>query len=403
MLQAPNSGFEAAYTQARVYLMQNPEWVFYSALLMLLEDRYDGPGIATCEVDGKHLDINTKFFMSIPNKAQRATLLAHESMHIALKHMIRAETLTQEQWDRWNDAGDYVINDMLTQAKFEPIEGWLYDAQFKDMSTEQVFKLLQDMPKPEDEPTGGSIGADVGKPGAEPDEGGGAGDQPGQGGHDQQQAMATLSGQIDVMLRQAEQQAVAAGAKPGAIPAQVRAYLDSLMKPKLPTKKILRRFMQDLSKDDYSWRKINRRFHPMILPGLQSHGKLMHIAFWFDMSGSVSKQDYTRYMSEVLGVMRGMQPDKLTLGQFDVNIKSVDVIKNIRDLMKVELRGRGGTDIECVMEWAKKHKPAALIVFSDGEYTHPSFDPGVPVLWLIHGRRKEQFHCNFGTTVRFDT
>lgn len=400
MLQPQTNGFEAAYTQARVYLMQNPNWVFFSALLMLLEDRIDTEGVPTCEVDGKHLDINSEFFMSIPTKAQRATLLAHESMHIALKHMLRMETLTEEEWARWNDACDYVINLLLKEAGFEPIEGWLYDEQYKDMSTEQVYKLLQDKEKPDDEPTGGSLGADVGQPGKDDGSGGGNGDQP---GHDQQQAMAQLSGEIDVMLRQAEQQTIAAGAKPGAIPGQVQAYLDSLMKPILPTKKILRRFMQDLSKDDYSWRRINRRFHPMILPGLHSEGKLMHIAFWFDMSGSVSKHDYTRYMSEVLGVMRGMKPDKLTIGQFDVDIKSVDVIKNIRDLMKVELRGRGGTDIECVMEWAKKNKPAALVVFSDGEYEHPSFNPGCPVLWLIHGRSQNRFKCDFGTIVRFDT
>lgn len=397
MLQPTDNGFLAAYTQARVYLMQNPNWAFYSALLMLLEDRIDYQGVDTAATDGKHLDINTDFFMSLPSKAQRATLLAHEAMHVALKHMVRGDLITAEQWDRWNDAGDYVINAMLVQDKMEPIAGWLYDDKFKDLSTEQVFKLLEDVPPPPK--TGGSIGADVKKPSQEPDDG-----ESGSGNADvdAKQALAQLSGQIDVMLRQAEQQAISSGMKPGDIPQQIRAYLDSLVKPKLPTATILRRFMRNLSRDDYSWRKINRRFRPMILPGLRSDNKLMHIAFAFDMSCSVTKKDYTRYMSELYGVMRGMKPDKLTLIQFDTDIKSEHKLKTVRDLSNVELKGRGGTCIECVMEWAKKNRPAALVVFSDGEYAHPSFNPGVPVIWLIHGSRRE-FHCDFGTTVIFET
>ena len=408
MLQT-NDQFTPAYTQARVYLMQNPNWAFYSALLMLLEDKIDAPGEPTAAVDGKHLFINSEFFVGLGTKAKRATLLAHEALHVALKHMIRAESITQEQWDTFNNAGDYVINQMLLDDGFEAIPGWLQDDKYKNMSTEQVYKLLLEDPPPAPaggcagSGVGGSLGSDVRKPKADPQ-----GDpqdpndpQPAQG-QDQAQAMAELSGQIDVMLRQAEQQAIASGMKPGDIPAQIRAYLDNLVKPKLPMRALLRKFMQNLSRDDYSWRKLNRRFRPMILPGLQSNNKLMHLAFAFDMSMSVSKKDYTRYMSEMYGVMRGMQPDLLTLIQFDTRIKSVEKIKSLKDLAKVELKGRGGTHIGELMEWAKKHKPAALIVFSDGEYSHPEFNPGCPVLWLIHGSTKHEFHCDFGTTVLFD-
>lgn len=399
MLQDPVEGFVPAYTQARVYLMQNPQWAFFAALLMLLEDKMDTPGVATAGVDGKHLHINRQFFMDLKTKPQRATLLAHAAMHVALKHMLRAEAISKDDWDTWNDAGDYVINQMLVEAGFEPIPGWLHDPKYTGMTSEQVYKILRDQPKPPNQSTGGSLGSDVMPPGQEePDQGSGEAKP----GSDQAQAMAALSGQIDMMVRQAEQQAIATGMDPGKIPQQIRAYLDKLMKPKLPMAQHLRRFMREISNDDYSWRKINRRFRPMILPGLRSDNKLMHIAFAFDMSGSVSKADYTRYMSELYGVMRNIKPDKLTLIQFDTQIKEEDTIKSVRDMANIELKGRGGTDIECVMEWAKKHKPAALIVFSDGEYRHPSFNPGCPVLWLIHGYRKEQFRCDFGRTVLFD-
>ena len=69
-----------------------------------------------------------------------------------------------------------------------------------------------------------------------------------------------------------------------------------------------------------------------------------------------------------------MKPDKITLIQFDRNIKSVDSISNIRDLMNVKFIGRGGTRIEPVMNWADKHKPKLLLVFTDGEFNFYNTD-----------------------------
>jgi predicted metal-dependent peptidase len=402
-VEMDDKAFLAAYTQARVYLMQNPKWAFYSALLMLLMDKMDHPEVPTAGVDGKYLYINREFFMSLESKPRRAGLLAHESLHVALKHMIRGASIPMEMMEKFQEACDHVINLMLVEDGFEPIHpDWYCDPAYKNMTAEQIYKLLLEQPpKPQQNDGGGGavpggIGNDILQP---------KGQDSGEGQTetiDQKQAMADLSCEIDVMLRQAEQQAINAGLKPGDIPQQIRAYLDSLVKPKLPMATHLRQFMRAISRDDYSWRKLNRRFSPMILPGLRSDHKLLHIAFAFDMSGSVSRKDYTRYMSELYGVMRQMKPDKLTLIQFDTNIKSVDTIKSVRDMANIELRGRGGTNVNPLMEWAKIHKPTALIVFTDGEYSHPVEKPKCPVLWLIHGHRKERFHCDFGKTVLFD-
>ena len=54
------------------------------------------------------------------------------------------------------------------------------------------------------------------------------------------------------------------------------------------------------------------------------------------------------------------------------------------------------------MEWARINKPTALCVFTDGEYSHPTFNPGCPIMWMIHGYSKDMFRCDFGTTIRFD-
>jgi predicted metal-dependent peptidase len=187
----------------------------------------------------------------------------------------------------------------------------------------------------------------------------------------------------------------------GSVPADVQVFLDSLLKPKLPMAAHLRKFFNAIDKSNYSWQKLNRRFYPMLMPGLQGK-KLGHIAFAFDMSSSVSDKDIQRYVSELMAVIRNLKPERITLVQFTCEIKSVHRLKTVRDMANLELRGRGGTDIEPLMEWAKINKPTALCVFTDGEYSHPSFNPGCPVMWMIHGYSKDMFHCDFGTTIRFD-
>ena len=191
------------------------------------------------------------------------------------------------------------------------------------------------------------------------------------------------------------------GDKPGSIPADVQVFLDGLLKPKLPMAAHLRKFFNAIDKSNYSWQKLNRRFYPQLMPGLKGK-KLGHIAFAFDMSSSVSDSDIKRYVTELMAVVRNLKPEKITLVQFTCELKSVHKIKSVQDLANIELRGRGGTCIEPLMEWAKINKPTALCVFTDGEYPHPSFNPGCPIMWMIHGYSKDNFHCDFGTTIRFD-
>ena len=372
--------FDEAMLRARVAFMRKPESVFLTTVCFMLR-MVVGHEVKTGATDGKNLYINPDFFMKL-DPDQRVTLLAHEAMHVALQHCLRWKHFTDKH--RFNKAADYVINLFLLDAKFKPIEGWLCDEQYRNMTTEQVYDLLEDddaMPLDEILP-----------PGHDNDDG----DQE----QDNSESEAAAARAISEILATAAQAAVQAG-QPGSVPSFVQVFLDKLLKPKLPMAQHLKRFFQAVAKTDYSWQKINRRFRPMLLPGL-SGTKMGHMAFAYDMSGSVSDRDTLRYCSEMMGVMRHLKPEKITLVQFDTDIKAVDQIRSVAALAKVKLVGRGGTYIEPLMQWALKTKPTALIVFTDGEFQHPLTNPGVPVLWMIHGPRKERFRCDFGRIILFD-
>lgn len=381
-----HTDFWKAVTKARLDLMQMPAATFVTTLALMMKQRIDDTAAnLTAATDGLAIFYNTGYFLGLARK-QRPTLIAHEAMHAALDHMelAKAHGITPENHMRFNRAADYVINDFLVLAGFEPLSNWCHDVQYRGMNTIQVYRLLQE--DPDGGGGGGSPMDDLRQPGES---------EPGMSESEVKQAVKANITAAAVAAQ------MKGGAAAGSVPADVQVFLDSLLKPKLPMAAHLRKFFNAIDKSNYSWQKLNRRFHPMLMPGLQGK-KLGHIAFAFDMSSSVSDADIKRYVTELMAVVRNLKPERITLVQFTCEIKSVHRIKSIRELAAVELRGRGGTDIEPLMEWAKLNKPTALCVFTDGEYSHPSFNPGCPVMWMIHGYSKDMFHCDFGTTIRFD-
>lgn len=385
---------KSAMLKARIAFIRKPETLFLSTVCFMLKLKYD-EAIETGATNGTDLIIAPSFFVKL-DPDMRLTLLAHETFHVVLQHCMIMDNFPNKK--KFNHAADYVINIFLKEAGFKPIEWiddngnqctWLYDDQYKGMSTAQVYALLPDTPDALDSKAGNGKPVDKHLPPGGTDAEGKPMDK------------SCVQREIVNAINTAAAVATKAG-QPGSIPGEVQVFLDKLERPKLPLVHFLRKFFYDVARNDYTWRKLNRRVQPMLMPGLAGR-KLSEIWFSYDMSCSVQKKDTTRYQSELVGVMRNLKPDSLRLVQFDTKIIANDKIKTLADLAKIQLMGRGGTCIEPLMELAKKHKPTALVVFTDGEYEHPEFNPGCPVLWVIHGRSKERFHCDFGQVIRFDT
>ena len=249
----------------------------------------------------------------------------------------------------------------------------LADPQYKDLSSDEIYARLPDPPPNDD------FQMDLEPP---------------------KDPLKDLTHEVeDILIRAALQSKIQSDA-PGSIPGDIEIFLNKLLNPKLPWQQILRKYIQNLTKHDYSWRKPNRRFFPEhYLPSIFSE-KLMDIAIAVDASGSVTDADFKVFVSETHGIIRMMKPDKITLVQFDQNIKSVDEVRSIRDLMNVKFIGRGGTRIESVMEWAEKNKPKLLLVFTDGEFHFYRDDYKTNTVFLIHNN--PHFNSPYGKVIHYD-
>lgn len=357
-----------ALSKAKIQLMSRPDTAFFTTILLSLKFKWDME-CPTAYTDGTTLGINPEFFMSL-DPEERVFLLIHEACHVAYLHMIR---LMDREHARWNVAADHVINLMLKARGFKMPKMGLADAQYIGMGTEEVYNRL---PKQDESKVQMDLRAPQGKP-------------------------EEIQNEIQDILVRASVQSKMQGDAIGTIPGDIQIFLDKLLDPKLPWNRILQKWLNNFAKNDYSFRKFNRRYFPtFLLPGLYSN-KLMDIAIAVDASGSVTDDDFLRFISETNGILRMMQPEKITLVQFDTDIRSVDTVKSVRELSKVKFTGRGGTNISPVIQWANENKPQLLLVFTDGEFRFYQLDPKMPVIWLIHNN--PDFTAPYGKVIHYET
>lgn len=355
--------------------MRRADSAFFTTLCFSLKHSFDDR-IRTAATNGTRVIYNVDFFMGLSHE-ERIFLMLHETMHCAYLHMVRGKGFNQR---RFNVAADHVINLQLKARGFRMPSVGLADDQYKDMSTEEVYKLL---PEGEGEDSSGDI--------------------PGFGNDLEPSDMPSeqLEQAVQDMLVRASLQSKMYNDKPGTIPGEIQLFLDGLLNPKLPWQRILQKHLQSYSKGDYSFKKFNRRFFPrMYLPSLHSEN-LKDFAAFADISGSVSDEDFHQQLSEVASIMKMMKPAKITFGQFDTEIHSIDECRSLTDMKNITFTGRGGTDIEPVIHWANKNKPQLLLVFSDGDFHFPAgLTTKVDTVWLVYNN--PNFTAPFGKTIHYE-
>jgi len=162
---------------------------------------------------------------------------------------------------------------------------------------------------------------------------------------------------------------------------------------------LLQRFFTDKIKDDYSWQKPNRRFLPEFYLPSQYSDSLGEIVIGIDSSGSVTDEEFTEFLSEINYIHEVMKPKKLTIISFDTQLKEVHVIGESDDVRELGFKGKGGTIINPIIDYARKHNPMALLVITDGYFSkyEPSID--FDLLWIIKGNDK--FKSNIGEIIHF--
>ena len=185
----------------------------------------------------------------------------------------------------------------------------------------------------------------------------------------------------DEAMHQAMNLARAEGKLPGGVEETVRNAHAST----LDWRSLLRRYMTDAARRDYSWSFPNRRFIDggLYLPSIRSEG-MDAIAVIIDTSGSLPARTLADFWAELREVAAEIQPESVHVLQVDAAVQ--DATEYAPDDLPDEIvvKGRGGTDFRPGFEWLDEHgiQPGVCLYFTDMECSsYPEAEPPFPVLW----------------------
>ena len=314
----------------------------------------------TADVNGTVIRYNPEF-LEKQTVLQFAGLMAHECWHVAFQHLSRRGNRDPVIW---NVAGDYIINHLLTKAGFEIPVGGLLDKKYGDeWSTDGVY---DDLMKDKKDFDTGTLMLDIREDEFQDSKKG-----------------PTLDSAITNIIVRAKTQAQVAGKAAGEIPNEILRIIDELLNPKLPWPVILNRFLDQRTREEYSWARRNRRYRDDYMPSLHSYG-LGHLTFAIDTSGSIDDEELQEMLSEIKGVQQIFNPEHMTIIDCDSVIHSVYEIDQNTDIMSLNFNGGGGTRFQPVLDYVSEHPTQALIYFTDLEGESLLEPVEYPVLWICN-------------------
>lgn len=297
-------------------------------------------------------------------------LIAHEVLHIALKHHLRAG---DRSLDKWNIACDAAINNILRDSGFELPDGGINMPWFKNMSAERIYELLDDDVMPQ------AWGAFI-VPDASPEE------------------MKQQEITIDQRVIMAGNLAKGRGTLPGWAEEMIR----DMQTPEVNFEDALRRFFAGDQPDDYSMRRPNRKLYHLsgiIAPTTDRKG-IGNIVIHNDVSASVTNDDLTYFVGAMNMLSEEMHPASVTVISCDTMITSVVRYEAGEAITMLNAKGRGGTCVKPVFDYIEDNNLEVdhFISLTDLEIgDFPRNPPDYPVLWVsCRGG-----HAPFGQVMHF--
>ena len=172
----------------------------------------------------------------------------------------------------------------------------------------------------------------------------------------------------------------------GKVPGRVEETVKGAHASTLDWRTLLRRYMTDAAKSDYSWSLPNRRFidSGLYLPSIHSEG-MKTIAVIIDTSGSLPAATLAEFWAELREVAAEIRPESVIVLQVDAVLQ--DVAEYTADDLPDEIvvKGRGGTDFRPGFEWLDEQgiRPGVCLYFTDMECSdYPQAEPAFGVVWV---------------------
>ena len=368
--------------------------------------------IDTAATDGKKIIYNEQFFWSLDYQV-RITLICHELLHILLGHHLR---MRGKDGELWNCACDYVINQILVDMGFTPIDEWLFDPQYKGKSAEDVYAILkkqdqqkQDQQKQQSKDSSGSFQEPKNAQGNQLSESE-LEEEKVKAESEAREAKSQLNRRMkgiknsDTLTGQCKKQLLdEIGKGSGGFVER----LEDIKHSRIDWRLVISRFLleeneTEIDRETFNFYQMENQDFELIENARRSN-EFGKVAFCMDVSGSLSHMAKD-VCSEAFHALEQVQRGELLTYYISTHIERKEVITTPDQLKTVS---GGGTDFDCFFnqECLKDDFEAEGIIFvTDGYVNSNWIEPPCKVLWVLT-QANEHFEKTvpFGETVRMNS
>lgn len=197
-------------------------------------------------------------------------------------------------------------------------------------------------------------------------------------------SLSEEKGKVKVAVAQALQQSSSMGTLPGGLARMV----EEILNPPPDAYEVLREFINKRVKEDYSYRRLNRRYlqQGVSLPDRNSDS-LGDVVVTMDCSGSINQEQLNRFASALTGIFETFKC-KLTIIYHDEPVLRVQEWFPEDGPLKLTMIGGGGTSHIPCFNWIDcnyAEDAPVVVCFTDLYTQFPKQPPKLPVLWFVYG------------------
>lgn len=344
----------------------------------------------TWATDGKHiyyptnhLDLLKSTGFNSNHYVELTTLLiAHECMHIALKHCSRG---VNKNRDLWNKATDYVINSneglgsLLYRFReyCRSLHGLFCPDEYAGLSAEEIYTALKAQQDDNDDDStsnGNKTCNDLRVP----------------KNAKELEEVVQAENQIVTEAKIISNMQNSSTTVPGTD--SINRQLNLTKVKAMPWSKLLAQYVNSIEEPDYSWSKRNRRYSDVYLPSLVNIdlNNIQEVHIYIDLSGSIDTTQSNAFLGQVQAMQKVLNLRKVYVKGWAEKVRSKPVVltpssSNLDDIytnLPNESIGCG-TNIVPVVTDINNVKPTVAVVFTDGDFdVEGTRELKYPVIWV---------------------
>lgn len=374
-------------TKTKIRIVNGNPFFAYLSLYLTFEEDTTGKRVgkdAGMSVNARGQVYYRKEFIDGITDDELLGVMCHEIFHLAFLHLTRAG---RRNHLRWNISTDLCINTMLLANSYSLPKGIRANSRnefiilgkvVKEVDTKTAEEIYDEIPDiPDDKPPMIYVTFDK---------------------HDLGDG-EKMEGEVELTEAEIQkletewfnrvQTASVLAQQRGQLPAGLERYIDKLKEAEINWRVKLLRFVQQSIPYDQTFQKRSKigQVLGIYLPSLLK--ERMDITICVDTSGSIGKEELTKFLSEMVAIARSYK-DRVSMRVLfhDTEVQADYEIKNgnIAKIMAMNIKGGGGTEFNGIVKYINKNfnNTKCVVWFTDGYGNAIKERKRYPILWVLN-------------------